>query len=311
MSRNTKFVSDINEQDLDLLMFFNFFIAFVGSIFLAWNEVQAGLIYAFMFLGIVCIMFLMFFFLKDDDELKPITEYVRIPFSSFGSTLTAVFYLIGLVLPIIVQFVLSLTTKAYTAVSFSVPLFGADIRSGVQSFSAARIGESMPWKLFTVMFTAGNGETFVYNFGTVLIGALIGIWTLKLLNDGKDLPFMRKRTFVLLFAFGMSVLLFALSHLMNSTYDLQNFIIASLFLLVSNISIYLGGVFLALWAGYHQTNNLLWLIQEEGLREVINGFISWFGLLYLIYLALLIWYVLRNGDRVSAEFRRWTRNLFG
>lgn len=296
-------VSSLNKKNFNILLFFNFFIAFVGSVFLAWNGVTAGIVYSFMFVGIISLIFMVTLFLRDDNSLKPITDFAKIPIStSLG--LASLFYLVGMLIPAVVKGVLGIFKTSFSITSLSIPLFGTQITSA-QSFSTVEIGASMPWRIFNIMFTAGNMETLVFNFGTIIVGVLIGWFTLKLINGGEDLGFISKKTFILGFAFAVSVLLFLLSHLMNQTYMATQFFVAGVFLLVANFSIYLAGVFLSFWAGYHQSSNLFYLIEVDGFVAVAEGFVSWFGLLFLVYLALIIFYVIRNWDTVKAEFSRW------
>lgn len=299
---NKVHTSSLNAQDFNLLLFFNFFISFVGSLFLAWNGVTAGVIYSLMFLGIMASIFMVMFFLKDDNRLSPITQFIKIPITG-KLTLASFFYLIGMGFPLILQTIFRFF-GSLSVTSFSVPLFGAEI-SGGQSFATAEIGKSMSWKIFNIMFTAGNQETLTYNFGTVVIGVLLGYFTLNLINGVKDLPFMSKKAFIIAYAFVISMIFFVISHKMNGSYGATEFLIAGIFLLIANSSIYLWGIFLSFWAGYHQINNLIWLVITEGLKEVATGFLSWFGMIYLIYLVLIIFYVINNWDQVKKDLGRW------
>jgi hypothetical protein len=301
MSSN-RFVSSLNKENFSLLMLVNFSMAFIGSIFLAWNGVQAGIVYTLMFVGILALMFLVFIFLKDDNTLKPITNYVGIPISTKLS-LSVLFYLFGIVLPFVLNFVIGFFSKGFSITNYSVPLFASDILAGGQSFATASFGESMSWKLFNMMFVAGNIETLVYNFGLILLFVLIGVFILKLINGSKKSE--GNRYFVLIFSFAMTTVLFSISHLLNQSYGLEQFIIAGFFLLIANTSIYLSGVFLSFWAGYHQSNNLLYLIQVEGLVPVLNGFLDWFGVLFIIYIGLQIYFLLTNWELVKKDFTKW------
>lgn len=300
------FENRLNASNFNLLMFINFFGSLVGSMFLAWNGVTAGIIYTLMFLAGIAVLSLIMLFLKDDDGLKPITNFTRIPLATKFS-LAAGFYLIGVILPFIVNAILRAGTS-FSITSFSVPLFGADIITGGQTFATAVIGESMPWKIYNIMFVAGNMETLIYNFILVLVGVLIGWFILSKINDGKDFAFMSRKTFVLMVAFIFSTALFVVSHVMNRSYGTGEFIVAAIFLLIANTSIYLSGVFLTFWAGFHQSNNLIFLIQQEGLPAVLNGFISWFGFLYILYLAVILVYVIRNFSVIVRDITGWSRS---
>ena len=83
------------------------------------------------------------------------------------------------------------------------------------------------------------------------------------------------------------------------------FIAAGIFLLVANYSIFVKGVFLLFWVGWHQGNNLLDLINKNSLGAVAGGFVSWFGLIFFVFLALLIFFVIRKNSEVWREFKSW------
>jgi hypothetical protein len=311
---NTQFQTNINKKNLNIMWIVLLVIAFAGSFYLAVKNIQAGVIYSLMFLGVTVLILLLFFFLKDDNSLKPITEYIKIPIETMSQLPMGVFmYLFGLAFPFLTKGFLMLIgffAKIPSLISFdvsslSIPLFGASIDKSFQSFSTSEIGQSMAWKIFVKMFTAGTDETWTYNFGLMLLGILIGWFVLVLINDGKDLRIMSKKTFVLIFAFGLTMILFMLSHLLNNTYAGAMFIVAGVFLLVANISIYLKGVFLLFWCGWHQSNNLLALINDYGLGQVAEGFVSWFGLLFFVFLALLIFYLIRKNGEVWRELKTW------
>ncbi len=295
--------TDINKKNFNFLLFAILIGAIIGSVFLAWNHVDAGIIYTLMFLVTIGSIWMVHLVLADDSKLKPITDYVKIPIAT--KLTNAVFFnLMGFGLPIIVNIILKITKSSYNVSNLAVPLFGANINTAFQSFSTAEIGNSMAWKLFTIMFTAGAIETFVYKFGTVIVGILIGFLVLQLLNRNET-KISNKKPFLLIFAFGFSILTFILSHLMNGNYGPTEFIVAGIFLLVAIISIYLAGAFLLFWVGYHMSNNLLWLIQAEGMKAVAQGFISWFGLLFVGFMLLQIYYFISNWPQIWKDFLDW------
>ena len=275
---NKSFQSNINGKDYSFLWFILLFIAFIGSLFQQWNGIQAGVIYVSMFTGFSIMLFLLFFFIKDDNGMKPISNYIKVPIST-STSLSSFMYLIGLTIPFLVNAIVGLFTS-FSLTSLSIPLFSGGTTSNVVSLSVAQFEESMGWKIFNIFFVAGTIETFVYNFGLMIFGAFIGIGILKLINGGNDLSFMKKSTFVIMVALIISVSFFIFSHTMNGTYTPMAFILAGLFLLISNITIYKAGIFLIFWAGYHQSNNLLYLIKTLGLVPVFEGFLCIFGLVF-------------------------------
>lgn len=303
---NKVFTGNLNKENFNFLFLFNLIIAFIGMIYLAWNGIDAGVVYSLMFFGVISAFVLLMLFLSNDNTMKPITDYVKIPIST-NLPLGSLFYIIGIGLPFLIDFLIR-RVSSFSITSFSVPLFGSDIIGG-QTLSSAVIGQDISWKLFNIMFVAGNMETFVYNFGAVLVGILIGVLIFTLAtrgNNAKTLLFMSKRTFVLSVGLLFSVLLFVGSHLQNQSYGTAQFIVAGIFIFIANYSIYLAGVFLLFWAGYHQSNNLIWLIQTEGLKEVVNGFFTtWFGIFFLIYFLLIIYYLLNHSGEAKKKFMSW------
>ena len=303
---NKSFQKNINKKDYSFLWFILLLIAFLGSLFQQWNGIQAGVIYASMFTGFSVILFLLFFFIKDDDRMTPISNYIRVPIST-STSLSAFMYMVGLIIPFLVNSIVGIFTS-FSLTSLSIPLFSGGATSSVITLSVAKFEESMSWRIFNIFFVAGTIETFVYNFGLMIFFAFVGLGVLKLINGGNDLSFMKKSTFVILFALIGSVSFFIFSHTMNGTYTPMAFILAGLFLLISNISIYKAGIFLIFWAGYHQSNNLLYLISQFGLVPVLEGFLSIFGLVFLLFIVLLLFNIINNWSKIMKEFSSyWSR----
>ena len=300
---------NINRSDFNYLFFCMITVAVALSIYLDWKGVEGGGIYSSMFFGISGLMFWVFFWIKDDNTMKPITDYIRIPISTkltLGSTL----YLIGLACPFILYFISKSLNSSYNITNLSVPLFGSAIDQAFQTYSAAEISNNMAWRIFLVMFDAGTMETFVYNIGFPIISVLFGLLIFNYISkDGQTALFMSKKVFVVLIAvFLMPAGLFTLSHLMNSTYGFIEFVVASLFLIFSNASIYLMGMMALFWVGYHQANNLLALIIKYGFSEVAKGFQSWFGLMFTIFILLVSYYVVTHFPQTWYDLRDWWKN---
>ena len=89
---NKSFQSNINGKDYSFLWFILLFIAFIGSLFQQWNGIQAGVIYVSMFTGFSIMLFLLFFFIKDDNGMKPISNYIKVPIST-STSLSSFMYL--------------------------------------------------------------------------------------------------------------------------------------------------------------------------------------------------------------------------
>ena len=259
-----------------------------------------------MFFAIVSSITLLQFWLKDDDKLKPITDFVKVPIAS-KLTIACASYLSGFVAPFLVQLVIKVFKGAFNVTSLAIPLFGAELAAGAQSYSTSEILSSMAWKIYNIVFVAGTKETFTYNFGTIILGVVGGLTIFMLASKNeRTLIGLSRKHFVIGFAFLVSILAFVFSHLMNGSYTLNNFIWAAIFLLISNISIYLGGIMFSFWMGYHQGNNLLWLITEEGFRTVAEGFVSWFGLVFVLVFGLIVFYVIRKtADGTMKKDIKW------
>jgi len=301
------------DDDYNLLVYFLLAIALAGSLFLAWKDVSAGVIYSLMIVGVTALVFLAVnVFLKDTERDVPVlSKFMKVPFST-STGVSAFFLLLGFGIPFLIQGFIRLIGGSFSVTSFSIPLFGNQVNQAFQSFATAEVGNSMSWRLFTTVFTAGVGETYVFSFGTMVVGILMGLFLWTMLTDRERLLGLSKRGFVLGFALLLSVGFFIASHLLNSTYAGRMFLFAGLFLLVSNISIYLGGVFLSGWIGYHASNNLIWMFEEFGFQSVfVDGLLSWFGLFLMAFLILLIVYVVRKWDVIRVELRDFRKYMSG
>ena len=309
----------VHRRDITLgdhsLFFFLISVAIGLAIFLAWKEVNAGYIYFSMFVGIIALMFLALLWMKDDDSLKPITEYIRIPLSS-KLTIGTFMYFTGLCVPFLLFFIVKLIGMkfgiSYNITRLSVPIFGNAIDNAFTDYSVANIENSMAWKIVLVMFEAGTLETFVYQVGIPIISVIFGLMFFKLFTRGKEQSTvlgMSRKIFVLIFSvFVMPVLLFTLSHQMNATYTLKEYISASVFLMLSNSSLYVFGFMVLFWVGYHQSNNLLALIIKYGFADVMKGFASWFGLLFIPFILLIFFFFITRLPQTGYDIRDWWKS---
>lgn len=292
------------DNNYNLLLLLVLVLSVLGSLFLAWKDVRAGIIYTLMFVVGVSLIFVITLLLKGEDkDLQSLTGFARLPFSpTLG--IACFFGLVGFFFPIVLKLFFSGT--GFSVTGLSVPLFGGGIDSAFQSFSAAEIGGSLPWQIFTTVFTAGVMETFIFSFVTIYAGIGLGVVVLKLLNGGRS----PRRWPVLVFAFAFSVLAFTLSHLLNSTYVLSSFIFAGIFLLISNVSIFVAGGFLMFWVFYHMSNNLIYLVELKSFSVIlVDGLFSGFGLLLVGLLFLMIFYVV-NRWAVKGGVRDQLRSYF-
>lgn len=289
------------DKNFNLLAYFALILAFLGSLFLAWNQVQAGMIYTLMMIGTIALIFLSMLFVKDDKDLPLVTRFVKIPLTT-SLPLACTAYLIGRFLPIIGQAVTKLFKMGINFTSFSIPLFGSQIQQSFQSLSTASIGQSMPWKLFTIVDTAGALETFTFNLGAVIFGVLIAILITRLATGKKNIK--KYKTWIKIGAITFATIMFMLSHQLNDTYQGAMFLIAGIFMLISNASIYFYSFIFMFWLGFHQSNNLVYLVRTEGIVPVLKGFVSWYGLISIGLLILILYYTLSNTDRVQREIKQ-------
>jgi len=286
------------DMNFNLLLFMLIIITFVGNYWMVANDIPVGNIYYFMVLGGLVGAFVITQIFFRGDELKDVNKFVKAPFTT-SLFLACISYLAGWLLPAIIETVLWIFRKAigitWSITSFSIPLFaGGGEPFGIkQSFSAVAFSENMAWKIFNVSFNAGATEEIVFTFGLMLLGSIVGIFLLRFWFKGKA-PFLSNENFVLITGITFSVLLFTGAHLLNSTYIGYMFIIAGLFKLISLVSIYYWGLFLTFWIGYHQSNNFIYLIQTDGLVAVANGFVSWFGIFFIVWFLSIFLFIIQN-----------------
>lgn len=303
-----KFHSKSFDINFNLLLLFLIAITFIGNYWMSVNDIATGNIYFFMTLGTIGIYVLAMIFIKGAN-LERISTYIRSPFSAKLS-LAVLSFLVGWSLPVLTETLLTIMRKvfnvAWSITSFNIPLFsGAGGTRLAQSFSAVAFKESMQWKIFNISFNAGATEEFVFSFGLPLLGVLIAVFLLELIWNGKAPLGMKTDNFVIIFAILFASVLFMGAHQLNSTYVLSMFIIAFIFKVLSLVGIYFWGLFLTFMIGYHQSNNFIYLIQVDGWANVFNGLISWFGLGFVVFFMLLIWYVVRKWDSIVEDFSKY------
>jgi hypothetical protein len=81
------------------------------------------------------------------------------------------------------------------------------------------------------------------------------------------------------------------------------------FICLANISIFFFGVTLSFWIGFHQMNNLIYLVETQGLAEVLSGFLSLFGLLFIGMIVLIVFYVLRSKKSNTGQWWNPDENI--
>lgn len=293
------FVSGIDNEYNPLVYFF-FMVFIVGVAFLMFKGVLAGTIYTIMILvGLVSMFFALYFIKGEGGTKNTINRYVRLPFSqSLG--LGVLFFIMGFFLPIVLQFFGGLFRQGFSVFAYSIPLFGNQLST--QSFSAAEIGSSPAWNFFITSFSAGVGESLIFNWALIFAGILVSIFLIRLVTRDGYKPSRGLVVGLSLFIVG---LLFVGAHLLNNTYVGWAFVWAFVFIMVANLSIYLAGTFLVFWIGYHISNNQLWLIGQMGFDVFVRDVLfSWYGAFLLLLFSLMFYYLINNWGEVR---RAWGR----
>lgn len=298
--------------DANLLMYLMLVVAFVGVMLFSAMDLSAGTIYFTMFVGFFGLISIIFIvFAKNDETIRGLTQYIRNPFTT-NLGLACLFYMTGRLTPYLIQLILYLFKKSgligqnFNVSSFSIPFSSSAINQAYTSLSTAEIGSSQATRNFLIEFVAGSLETFIFNFFLVIIGGMVGLVLFKLLSsDGLTALKLKKKVFVIIVAFTISIIGFVYAHTFNGSYEGYMFVVAGIFLLVSNASIYLWSVFLSFWAGYHPSNNQVWLILEDGFRTVLSGYLSVYGVIYVLFHILVVYYIIRNWGSIMKNLRRW------
>lgn len=301
------FPDKFNDYQVGILTFVLLVASIAGTVFLASKNLQAGVIYlAFMAGGVVAFVFLTTF-AKDED--KPNTV-LRVPLAKKFS-LSAVTFLLGLLTPLgftaLSQLLKNLSFKTLipsVVRSFSiVPLFAGEILGTTQSFAVAEIAEKASTQLFNIGFVAGLDEALIFGWFTMHFGVAIGYFVLKALSkEGTSInnPFVLR-----VFGYATSGLLFVGAHKLNGSYQGYEFLVAFIFMMVHNITIYEGAIPITFWMGFHMTYNILFLMKILGIVTTLNGFLSIFGAVFIPVVILLVYYIANNKETVWDDVTEW------
>jgi hypothetical protein len=306
----TKFHSRNYDVPFNVLLIVLLLFTVIGNLWLVLNEIYSGVVYFTFFTGGI-ISYVIILTLGGEGIKTKLGGVLRAPFSvSLG--LASISYLAGWVAPFVLQGIISSIGKimnfSFSITSLSIPLFtGAGSLFGIgQSFAQVEIAESIPWKLFTIVFSAGTGEEFIFSFVTMFIFSAVLLLALR----GVDKPLgLEKDNFIIGTAILLSTILFVGAHSLNGTYTLwYMFLIAGIFKLVSLVGIYYYGLFLTFFMGYHSANNQLYLIETDGFISVLNGFISWYGVLFVLLFLAIIGYIAFTWGSLRGELQRYIKS---
>lgn len=300
------FPKKFNEVNIGDWVFLILLFSIVGTVYLAMNGTKAGTIYAVLISLSFVVLLLLTLLKKDEDKL---TDVILIPFSKKFS-LSVFFYALGSLIPFILQFILYFSI-GFSLVGFSVPLFTGDIVDAGQSFSVVELESQTSTKIFNIMYVAGSDETVIYNWMAMIFGAIAGTIIIRMFSEERNFMKNKKkyRWLILFIAYAFSIFVFVLSHKLNNTYiSVGKFIIAGIFLLISNLSMFQLGLPISFWIGYHQSNNLIYLVTLLGLVTVLQGFLSLFGVIFVLLWVMIGYYIIKNWDVISRDLKIWWNN---
>lgn len=297
-----KRVDNLSKIDISrsLFPFVLLMISFMGVFWLDRIGVSAGNLYSNLFYFSIGVLTLSLFFVKDSRSVA------KVPFSDklyFSITL----FLLGLFIPILLNGIAGVSTAQVLQ-----PLaFGGEAGIGSQSFNAIQAENDPFWRFFVVVFTSGVGEEFALGFSIVFAGVLVGMLVRQLLGGLVRSPgFLSdasgQKWFDFLFAMLVSVGVFSFLHSLNASYVGFMFVIAGLFRLIMNLSIYVFNMFLSFTIGFHMANNAVWL----GWSAVWQGLTyNWFGILIILFFILVFGFWVMNLDKLRGVFKNWKVGL--
>ena len=295
------------DQNFNPLLIFMLVLVVIANVWLTILEVYAGIVFFTLIAGVTISMVILFQLTKGDPEYADFAKYIKAPFGT-SLYLAAFFFIAGFVVRIISYLIEIVILKSSFIQSFTIPLFAGKIDTGItQSFAIAQAESSMPLILFNRQFNAGTIEEYIFSFGAVFI---VGLILYAISRQTAENSIWRKKYFILTTSILVAVALFIGAHVLNATYATPKFfILAGVFRLVSLISIYIWGIFLMFWIGFHHSNNLIDVIREKGAVAVANGFISWYGLFFVAFFLILIWYLIsRWKDKGKKELKEYFKS---
>ena len=251
-------------------------------------NLENGRIYFIIILTSIVGVYVGFFFFRRD------TTIFEFPFEK--TLLQGVFGLyVGFLLPTIINLISSV--KTYQVIK---PFAIFSTAGGVtgQSFKIITLQLDKFWSYFYTVWVAGIGETFVFNFATIVIGIIIGHFILEF-NPNIAKTEKGKRMFRAGVGLLFSGLVFVISHGLNGSYnDLNMFLLAFLFLLLMNFILYFLNFFIMFVVGFHMSNNF-W----ANLQENLAGALTTKGLILDAFLLILLMYLVLNFKKVPEMFK--------
>jgi hypothetical protein len=257
-------------------------LALIGVVTGAIQEVFAGTVYFSIILAGAVALVLVNFFTNEDDK-KRTKEFFMSPFKKDSRVALALFYF-GTFVILLLNYGGQFIKQGFSTLQFFSPLYltaGGELGTGIsQTFSASVLESSGIVSWFFTVFTAGIWEEFLFGFILFFVGWVIAIALNQTIFGNRF-----GKIFNNIVATGISVSLFMVVHILNGSYEGSMFLVAGIFRLLMNISIYYLTLGIAFTMGMHLMNNHLAYVVSKGFQE-------WMWILVLIYLigmlALLI-----------------------
>lgn len=276
---------------------------------IAWGslvEVKAGIIYSTIFLFTIGVLSLIMLWVNEEDR-KTMKEYFRTPI--YSSTLASMgMFVFGIVIVFGMNLIGKITnsfstTNFYGSLYFSGNSLSKNFLS--QTFQAGAIESSKLGEFYYSCIVAPIGEELTWGFALYLLFYTLGIGLVKGFFKGKA-PFgLKNKTFYTIIGLLGVFLTFMFVHRLNESYVGYMFLIAGIFRLLVNLSMYVWGMALSFAIGVHMANNTSAFIQQNGFGTLISTLIgSPYGWVFLIGFGTLVIYVLRNLDKVLAEIKQ-------
>lgn len=343
------YVKKFNENTIGYVLFFMLYVVLLGVGYYASQNVGGANTYFILSaLGLALFPFYLLLKKKEDvpSEIFPIPFSKKLTLSTFfyfmGVILPFVFlyggksYLFSIIVggilviasfirgfsPFFLMLGILLLVTPVAEANFSVvssslsliqPLFTGDFTSSSnQAFSTATLEGSMPVRIFLISPVAGTSETLNFNYFSIIYATVVGTLLLMLVSAYKEGKKVKNPFFVKVFAYILSSLVFVGAHSLNGSYDsTTKFIIAGMFLFISNFLMFEVGIPIEFWVGLHKSLNLIFMITLFGFAQVFAGFISLIGAIYLIFdLVLIPFFLLRNKDAVWKDVKWHFTTLF-
>ena len=278
-------------------------VAVFGFIWGAMVGVEAGVIYAYIFLAGMALVLLSMLWINENNK-KTMKHYFSTPF--VGSVRVSIlFWILGWILMIIIHMIGSFS-GAYNVSDFFSPIAfsNGDINGGLsQSFAASDIENSIEGQWFYTVFVAGTIEELVWAFILPLVFYTIAIGIMVQIFKSEDTHIW----FYFLFAITLATVTFAFVHLLNAAYIGIMFLIAAGFRFLMNSSIFFLHVSLSFLIGMHQSNNNVVIMGVYGIANTIYSLLSNPYTLFIIAVCFVtpIFILLFSPDETIKQIKNW------